>query len=325
MRHPRDPRPVLAASDLTTASDAVVRAAARIAAASGSELHLLHAFETLFPSYPDHEATPEAAEVERAPFRVRLRRTEEALWAQLRRAAPETPAPAGSAVRVDAPHRAVVRRAREIGAGLVVLGPHRARLVADRFLGATADRVIRGVECPCLVVRGEVRLPLRRVTVPIDPRDPATAALDVALGLAATLGAHARDGELAGLELRVLHLAAPLPRAEGWGPARAVVGPEMSRALEDALARAGGCADVEVREEVVWGGPPAGEIARLAEEDGTDLLVLGTHGRGAVGRALAGSVGSELARSAPCPVLLVPPGMWRRPGRARPSRAAAAR
>ncbi|MEW5931026.1 MAG: universal stress protein [Gemmatimonadota bacterium] len=310
MQHPRAPRPVLAASDLTAASDAVVRAAARIAAATGAELHLLHAMETLFPSYP------EPPEAERVPLRMRLRAMEEALWAQLGRAAPEAPAPDGSAVQVDAPHRAVARRARELGAGLVVLGPHRLRPVADRLLGTTADRVIRAAECPVLVLRGEPRLPLRRITVPIDPRDPATAALDVALGMARALGAHARDGELAGVELRVLHLARPAGGAEGWTQARAVVGPDMSPAVEAALARAGGCADVEVREEVVWGAPPAREIVRLAAEDGTDLLVLGTHGRGALGRALAGSVGSEVARAAPCPVLLVPPRMWRRPRRA---------
>jgi nucleotide-binding universal stress UspA family protein len=311
MLHLRAPRPVLAASDLTAASDAVVRTAARIAAATGAELHLLHAMEALFPSHPDPAAAPELAETERVPLRLRLRAIEEALRAQLGRAVPGAPAPGGFAVQVDAPHRAVLRRARRLGAGLVVLGPHRLRRVADRLLGTTADRVIRAAECPVLVARGEPRLPLRRITVPIDPRDPATGALDVALDMARALGAHARDGELAGVELRVLHLARPAGGAEGWTPARAVVGPEMSPAVEATLARAGGCADVEVREEVAWGGPPAREIVRLAAEDGTDLLVLGTHGRGALGRALAGSVGSEVARAAPCSVLLVPPRMWR--------------
>lgn len=309
------PRTVLAASDLTGASDAAVRAASRLAAAAGAPLHLVHAFETLFPSYPDRAVTPPdpaAAVFERLPFRMRLRAAEEALREQLRRVDAAAPAPAGSAVEVDAPHRAIVRRAREVGAELVVLGPHRERLVADRWLGTTADRVVRAGERACLVVRGELRLPLRRVTVPIDPADPAVGALDLALTLARALGARARDGELAGVELRVVHLAPRLPGAGDFLPDRAVVGPEMSRAVEDALARAGGCAEVEVREEVVWGGPPAREIARLATGDGTDLLVLGTHGRGALGRALAGSVGSEVARTAPCPVLLVPPRLWRR-------------
>lgn len=323
MRHPSSLRPVLAASDLAAASDAVVRTAARIAAATGAELHLLHALEALPLPLPDPMAAADLAWAsERVLLHPRLREAEDALWAQLQRAAPEAPAPAGVAVRVDAPHRAVARRARQIGAGLVVLGPHRLRRAADRLLGTTADRVIRGAECPVLVVRGDPRLPVRRVMVPIDPRDPATGALDVALALANALGAHARDGELTGVEVRVVHLAGPVAGVEGWGPERAVVGPDPGPAVEAALARAGGCVEVEVREEVVWGGPPAREIVRLAEEGGTELLVLGTHGRGALGRALAGSVGSEVARAAPCSVLLVPPRMWIRGARRVPAYAA---
>jgi nucleotide-binding universal stress UspA family protein len=37
------------------------------------------------------------------------------------------------------------------------------------------------------------------------------------------------------------------------------------------------------------------------------LLVLGTHGYGAIGRALIGSVTSRVVRAATCPMLLVPP------------------
>ena len=44
-------RSILVATDLTPASDEVVRAAAGIAAARGADLHLLHAFD--FPSLPD--------------------------------------------------------------------------------------------------------------------------------------------------------------------------------------------------------------------------------------------------------------------------------
>jgi nucleotide-binding universal stress UspA family protein len=38
-----------------------------------------------------------------------------------------------------------------------------------------------------------------------------------------------------------------------------------------------------------------------------DLLVLGTHGRGGLGKLIMGSVAEELARQAPCPVLTVGP------------------
>ena len=36
-----------------------------------------------------------------------------------------------------------------------------------------------------------------------------------------------------------------------------------------------------------------------------DLIVMGTHGRGAMARHLAGSVAEKVVRTAPCPVLTV--------------------
>lgn len=52
-------------------------------------------------------------------------------------------------------------------------------------------------------------------------------------------------------------------------------------------------------------GDPAEEILRLAEERSASLLVLASHGRGAVSRALVGSVSARVAARAHCPVLLV--------------------
>jgi universal stress protein A len=48
-------------------------------------------------------------------------------------------------------------------------------------------------------------------------------------------------------------------------------------------------------------------INRTATELGADLIVMGTHGRRGVTRALLGSVTETVVRSAPCPVLTVRP------------------
>lgn len=53
-------------------------------------------------------------------------------------------------------------------------------------------------------------------------------------------------------------------------------------------------------------GEPAEEIARYAREHGIDLIVVGTHGRTGVSRAILGSVAERLLRIAPCPVVAVP-------------------
>jgi len=52
-------------------------------------------------------------------------------------------------------------------------------------------------------------------------------------------------------------------------------------------------------------GDPAGVILRLAAETKCDLIVLGTHGRGLIGRFLLGSVAESVVRHAICPVLTV--------------------
>ena len=47
------------------------------------------------------------------------------------------------------------------------------------------------------------------------------------------------------------------------------------------------------------------EIVTLAVDERADLIVIGTHGRGGIDRALLGSVADRVIRLAPCPVLTV--------------------
>jgi nucleotide-binding universal stress UspA family protein len=52
---------------------------------------------------------------------------------------------------------------------------------------------------------------------------------------------------------------------------------------------------------------PGEEIAQLAADLEADLVVVGTHGRRGLSRALMGSVAESTVRLAPCPVLVVRP------------------
>jgi nucleotide-binding universal stress UspA family protein len=52
-------------------------------------------------------------------------------------------------------------------------------------------------------------------------------------------------------------------------------------------------------------GAPVPEILGLAEDVGADLIICGSHGRGAVGRLLIGSVSEAVLHGARCPVLIV--------------------
>ena len=52
---------------------------------------------------------------------------------------------------------------------------------------------------------------------------------------------------------------------------------------------------------------PAEEILTAAKEGSADLVVVGTHGRGGLGRFFLGSVAEAVLRRADCDVLAVPP------------------
>jgi nucleotide-binding universal stress UspA family protein len=70
-------------------------------------------------------------------------------------------------------------------------------------------------------------------------------------------------------------------------------------ALKNELAE-----DASVRVEMrVGSGSAAAQIIDVAFEEGTDLIVMGTHGRAGLGRWLMGSVAETVVRHARCPVL----------------------
>src|SRR5690606_4545975 len=109
-------------------------------------------------------------------------------------------------------------------------------------------------------------------------------------------------------EVRVVHVAPQVPE---WSLATLVDEPikaQLHDQVEAARGQVGASPPVRVNEEVLQATSPTDEILRLAATE-ADLLVMGTHGRGALGRALVGSVTSAVARRAERPVLLVPPGM----------------
>lgn len=54
-------------------------------------------------------------------------------------------------------------------------------------------------------------------------------------------------------------------------------------------------------------GRPSTEIVKAATEWPADLVVIGSHARQGITRALIGSVAEAVTRHAPCPVLVVPP------------------
>lgn len=58
-------------------------------------------------------------------------------------------------------------------------------------------------------------------------------------------------------------------------------------------------------ETAVVDGRPSEEVLKYARDQGVDLIVVGTNGRGAIGKALLGSVADHVIRQAECPVMVV--------------------
>ena len=52
-------------------------------------------------------------------------------------------------------------------------------------------------------------------------------------------------------------------------------------------------------------GHPFVEIIKHAKDSNADMIIMGTHGRGAIAHMLLGSVAERVVRKAPCPVLTV--------------------
>lgn len=56
---------------------------------------------------------------------------------------------------------------------------------------------------------------------------------------------------------------------------------------------------------LVWEGSAGEAIVEASTAEAADLIVVGSHGRGAVGRFLIGSVSDHVVRHAACPVMVV--------------------
>jgi nucleotide-binding universal stress UspA family protein len=120
-----------------------------------------------------------------------------------------------------------------------------------------------------------------QVLFPTDYSDVSRAAGHMAADLARRFNAR----------LHVIHVVPP------------VTDPGPPESLPSALADLGPGLDAVTA--LVFG-RPAREIVSYAWRHGIDVIVMGTHGRTGVSRALLGSVAEAVARHASCPVLTVP-------------------
>jgi nucleotide-binding universal stress UspA family protein len=205
-------------------------------------------------------------------------------------------------------HEEILAQLKATAADLLVLGTHGRSGFQRLFLGSVTEKVIRKACCPTLVVpprapdvspTAPVRF--RRILCPVDFSESSLRALAHAITMAEEADAH----------LVLLHVV-EMPT---------VISPEPA-ALDIDLAGIREAAVTQTRQQLhdlipdaartyctvetaVVQGSSHREILRQANQQGSDLIVMGVHGRGAVDMLLFGSTTHHVIRGSACPVLIV--------------------
>lgn len=204
----------------------------------------------------------------------------------------------------EPPANVIVEAATRFGADLIVVGHRGHSAMATVFLGSVARDVTEHATCPVLVARGER---IEHLVLADDGSEGAYRARRVLASWPIFEGkrvdvvsvAHVARPLLAGVSVSVREEAREA-QAEAELEGRVSCG-RLAAAAAEELRVAGMHTAAYARV-----GDPAEQICDVARERDADLVVLGTRGRGALGRVLLGSVARAVLLGAPCSVLVVP-------------------
>jgi universal stress protein E len=289
--------------DLDLRSRAAIDKAAQLARHGGATVELFHAFDMPLDPYVAAERG-DIGSLERsahARARTRLEKVAKRLRA--------TGVTVETTVVSDYPaYEAVIRRATQTKAGLIVADAHH-RHIAATLLGLTDWELLRHAPTPVLLVKSTRAWRSPVVLAAVDPQNAydKPARLDRAI-----LKAGAVICDSLGGELHAMHAYAPLP--EGFPGVQAVV-PSMvaqlhglaetsaRKAFERALKSSG----LPPRRRHLLPQYPADAIASTARRLGASIVVMGAVARPALKRLLVGSTAERVLDRLTCDVLIIKP------------------
>ena len=208
-----------------------------------------------------------------------------------------------------------VRHIREAAAatpGTVVVMTTHGRGGLGRFLlGSVTERMLENLACPLLVVHAQApgatppAFVVERVIVPVDGSELAEQALVPGRDLATAFGTKLLLVEVLGADVG-FYLDQP-----GFGGAARDSAEALEARAHDYLAalaeRLGATGTASIETQVLHGSAAATLLDHLAGSS-TQLVVMTSHGRGTLGRAVLGSVAARLVRHGAGPVLVMPTG-----------------
>jgi nucleotide-binding universal stress UspA family protein len=200
----------------------------------------------------------------------------------------------------------ILEQAKTASPDVLVISTHGRSGIARWRRGAVADKVIRGANCPVLIVgpkameRGqwleaEAIPPFKQILVPLDGSNAAEAALPMATQYAERFGSR----------VHLFQVMPYVPLAAGFWETATTLRDEVIASGDAYLA---GVATkfgerVQVSTAVSIGAPPI-EIDAYIKANDIDLVVMTSHGRGGIARTALGSVTDGVIGSGP-PVLVV--------------------
>jgi len=281
------PRSILVATDYGAPSEMAVETAAALATRFRAELHVVHVVEEpayAFP-FPTVAGLDEAAQKQLDKVLAGLR-------ARMLHAS--------GILRKGTAWYEIGACATDLSADLVVIGSQGRRGLPRFVMGSVAEQLVRTSRVPVMTIHPTDHVAIleggmdrfRHVLAPVDFDEPSVAGIELATSLAVELES----------ELTLVH-------AHEW-PAYVSSASDDFRAQARAAAqRALGERLVKVRsrlpraEATMEEGVPWRVILDTAKERGADLIVLSTHGRRGLQRALMGSVAEKIVRLAPVPVI----------------------
>jgi nucleotide-binding universal stress UspA family protein len=282
----KTPRKILCATDLSPSCDRAVDRALQLAGAWKAVLLLVHIVDDT-----GGQASVSAALERRAE-------------AELRRQLASHPAAADVDLEVivsqgDAAER-ILAKCDRMFADLLVLGAGEKASFRQRLLGSTVDRILRHALQPVLSVRDRAHVAYRTMAVATDFSPPSKEALDCALAFFPSAKAtvvHAYEDTLHGL------LASDQITGELAERHKIEMRASVESAMHEFVAEPQGIRpDLATTIEV---GAPEAVMGRYVERHNPDLVVVGTHGRTGVRRAMIGSIAERLIGTTPRDVLAV--------------------
>jgi nucleotide-binding universal stress UspA family protein len=204
-------------------------------------------------------------------------------------------------VATGVPYEEIIKAAQTEGVDLIAMGKRGLSLWAKMLLGSTTTRVLRESRLPLLTVREWTKKPtVKSIVVPSSFAPADIVPLEWALDLAGTLGASVYL-----LHITEAHPSWDTPEGKFMARRRKLYTDKLDEMLATVPTRRRKGVPVFTRVKAFlrpWSG-----ILSFVDEEGIDMVVMGTHARKGVPRLFLGSVAERVIGEAPCPVITVRP------------------